>query len=221
MTEQDAVTAGQAVYTPFTLAAYDLVVLAISNRLIWRCPTPRQLAWHNEYLTARHLDVGVGTGYYLDRATFPTPDPSITLLDLNADSLARAARRIQRYRPRSIRQNALEPFQLDGERFDSVSLNYLFHCLPGDFSSKGVVLDHAIAALAPGGVVFGATLVQGDVPRNAAARRLMALYNRKGIFSNTHDTLEALRAALTQRFADVRIDVVGCGALFAARNKSA
>ena len=33
------VDAGQAVYTKQTLAVYDLIVLGISNRFIWRCPT--------------------------------------------------------------------------------------------------------------------------------------------------------------------------------------
>jgi len=37
------VLAGQAVYTRRLLRAYDLIVLGISNRFIWRCPTPRLL----------------------------------------------------------------------------------------------------------------------------------------------------------------------------------
>jgi len=35
--------ASQAIYTKQTLALYDLTVLAISNRLAWKCPTKRLL----------------------------------------------------------------------------------------------------------------------------------------------------------------------------------
>ncbi len=54
--------AGQAIYTPLTLALYDIVVLQLSNPLIWRCATKRILALYDRYATDNHLDVGVGTG---------------------------------------------------------------------------------------------------------------------------------------------------------------
>ncbi|GEO17911.1 hypothetical protein [Microvirga aerophila] len=38
-----AVMAGQAVYTRRTLDVYDVVVLGLSNALIWKCPTTRLL----------------------------------------------------------------------------------------------------------------------------------------------------------------------------------
>ena len=58
---EPTVMAGQAVYTPWTLDLYDLVVLGLSNRLIWKCPTQRLLDLYNENVSDRHLDVGVGT----------------------------------------------------------------------------------------------------------------------------------------------------------------
>ena len=50
----DAVAAGQAVYDKRTLAIYDLLVLGLSNRWIWRCPTPVQLDHYNNNLSANH-----------------------------------------------------------------------------------------------------------------------------------------------------------------------
>jgi hypothetical protein len=49
------------------------------------------------------------------------------------------------------------------------------------------------------------------------ARRLMAAYNREGIFGNRHDSLEALKAALARRFELWHIDIRGCVALFWGR----
>lgn len=215
----EQVDAGQAVYTKRTLQIYDAWVLGISNRLIWRCPTPRQRAHYDAHVTANHLDVGVGTGYYPDHCRFPSARPRVALMDLNPTALAYAAERIARYTPETYRCNVLEPLTLDIPRFDSVAVNYLLHCLPGDIAVKAVVFDHLRPLLNPGAAVFGTTLLQGDVPRNAAARRLMAVYNAKGIFSNTADTLDGLGQTLEARFRDVQVEVVGCGALFAGKVK--
>lgn len=213
----EQVEAGQAVYTQRTLALYDFVVLTVSNRWIWRCPTPRLVQHYHTHLSANHLDVGVGSGYFLDHCRFPAPQPRVALLDLNADALDYAARRIARYRPEIYRRNVLEPITLEGERFDSIGVNYLFHCLPGAMAAKAVALDHLQVCLHPQGTLFGSTLLQGGVQRSWLARRLMAIYNKKGIFCNTADDLAGLQGALQQRFREVSIEVVGCAALFAAR----
>ena len=213
----EQVEAGQAVYTKRTLALYDLVVLGVSNRVAWHCPTRRVEEHYNQHVTDNHLDVGVGSGYFLDRCRFPSPAPRITLLDLNGDALAFASRRIARYRPRTYRRNVLEPISLNGEAFDSVGISYLLHCLPGSIESKAVALDHLKAVMKPKAILFGATLLQGGVTPNWFARRLMAFYNKKAIFSNRDDHLDGLERALGERFRDVSVEVVGCAALFSGR----
>ena len=209
--------AGQAIYSKRVLKTYDFIVLGVSNRLIWQCSTQRQAEHYNRYLTANHLDVGVGTGYYLEHAHFPSPTPRVALMDLNQNSLAFASQRIIKYSPQSYLCNVLEPISIDGEKFDSVGINYLLHCLPGNIESKAVIFDHLKALMNPNAVLFGTTLLQGDVPRSWLAKRLMAVYNKKGIFSNAQDNLDSLNSALTQRFRDVSVEVVGCGALFSGR----
>jgi hypothetical protein len=213
----EEVAAGQAIYTPKLLSIYDLLVLGLSNRFIWKCPTPRQLAHYDRHVSANHLDVGVGTGYYLDRCLFPVTAPRVALMDMNANSLDFAARRIARYKPETYVRNVLEEIPFEGERFDSVGLNYLLHCLPGDMSAKARCFDSLAQLMKPGATIFGATLLQGGVKRSAAARALMRFYNSKGVFSNTQDDLDTLGRELQKRFSDVSIDVVGCGAVFSAR----
>lgn len=210
------VEAGQAVYTQRTLSLYDFAVLGVSNRFILKCPTACLEAHYNRHLSANHLDVGVGTGYFLDRCCFPSATPRIALMDLNADALAFAAQRIARYRPEHYRRNVLEPIVFDDQGFDSIGLNYLLHCLPGSILSKSVVFDHLKPLMKPGAVLFGSTLLQGGVPRSALARGLMAIYNHKGIFANRNDDLAGLQQALELRFRKVTIEVVGCAALFSA-----
>lgn len=209
--------AGQAIYNPRTLQIYDLVVLRLSNPLIWRCPTARILDLYDRHAGVAHCDVGVGTGWYLDRCRFPTPAPRIGLMDLNTDSLVFAADRIARYRPETYRVDVLADPVTGLAPFDSIGMTYLLHCLPGDIAAKATAFDTLRPCLADDGVVFGATILSGGVPTTAAARALMRVYNRKGVFSNEADTLPDLRAALNRRFRSVEITVVGCVALFVAR----
>lgn len=214
---REQILAGQAVYTREMLRVYDFVVLGISNRFLWRCPTQRLIEHYNKYVTANHLDVGVGTGYFLDHCRFPSATPRVALMDLNQNALDHASKRIGKYKPEIYWCNALEPLQIDVPKFDSVGLNYLLHCVPGSIASKAITFDSLKALMNPKAVLFGATLLQGGVPRNWCAKRLMDIYNQKGIFSNHADTLEGLMEELKKRFNEVSVEVVGCAALFSGR----
>ncbi|WP_422375315.1 class I SAM-dependent methyltransferase [Roseibium sp.] len=208
---------GYAVYSRKSLAVYDALVLGFSNSFVWRCPSRHLVDLYDRHLSADHLDIGVGTGYFLDKASFPVAKPRITLLDPNAECLEAAAERIRRYQPRKVKADALIPWPETLGAFQSVGLNYVFHCLPGTMLDKMVLLDHLQPHLAPGGTVFGSTILQGDVSRSWAARKLMGIYNAKGVFSNENDTLQSLQGALRERFEEVEIGMVGCVALFCAR----
>ena len=210
----EAVRRGQAVYTPLVLRLYDAWVLGFSNSFIWRCPTRTQLEHYARHLRARHLEAGVGTGYFLAHARFPVEKPRVTLFDLNASTLAFGRRRLGHLQLDVRQGNLLEPLLLT-ERFDSAAINYVLHCLPGTLEAKSVVFEHLKAVMRPGGVIFGSTLLADGVRASPAARRLMALYNRKGIFSNEEDGLERLEAVLRGHFQRYSVEVVGCGALFA------
>jgi len=208
---------GQAIYTRPVLAIYDLWVHGLSNPLVWKCPTPHLHRLYARHLSANHMDMGVGTGSLLDRATFPSPAPRLALVDANEACLAVAGRRLRRYRPERYRRNVLEPLGDVGPPFASIGLTYLLHCLPGDLCAKAVVFDHLNACLSPDGVVFGATLLGRGVSSTRTARRLMAAYNARGIFANADDDPRTLRAVLAARFREVEIEIVGSVALFAAR----
>jgi len=213
----DRVAAGQAVYTPGMLSVYDIVVLGISNSYIWKCPSSKIEEHYNSNVSANHLDVGVGTGYFPDRCKFPTKQPRVGLMDMNPNALEFASKRIARYAPETYEQNILERVETTIEPFDSVGINYLFHCVPGAITEKAVALDHLKVVMNPGCRVFGSTILQGGVPRTWFAKKLMALYNKKGIFSNADDGLEGLESALSKRFENVRLEVVGCVALFSGQ----
>ncbi|MEM8854897.1 MAG: hypothetical protein AAGD34_14435, partial [Pseudomonadota bacterium] len=91
--DEAAIAKGTAAYTPRTLRLYDLVVHGISNRFLWRCPTERLREQHRALVADPHLEVGVGTGFFLDD---PAIDENIrlTLFDANPHCLAHGARRL-------------------------------------------------------------------------------------------------------------------------------
>lgn len=211
--------AGAAVYSPWVLKIYDLWVLGLSNRLVWRCPTSTVLLpFFRKGLSERHLDIGVGTGYYLEHSTL-RPQQELTLLDLNANSLAAARERIAPMLPKTIVADILEPgTALQGTEFDSISLFYLLHCLPGALSEKGPRVFGLLSQhLSDQGTLYGATILGDSAPHNALGRKLMAVYSAKGIFGNSNDTLLDLEAALRAEFSDVHIEQHGVVALFTAR----
>ncbi|CDO71976.1 hypothetical protein BN946_scf184943.g10 [Trametes cinnabarina] len=246
-----------SVYTHFALRFYDFIVLTISNRFAWRCPTasvllpfyqqhlreftPGHLSYtflihsshalppyKNGILLLResaHLEIGAGTGYYpaASSARLAKGVKVVTLLDLNPNTLAYARSRLANAGFKGdiecVHRDVFEPLpDTMRARYDSIALFYLFHCLPGTFPKKATdVFKAVVPALAPGGVVYGATILGSSAGHNWFGRRLMKLYNRKGIFGNAQDTLEGLREALEESFEESEVRVVSVVALFTAR----
>jgi SAM-dependent methyltransferase len=208
--------AGAALYSRRNLRLYD-IGLAFNCRFVWRCPRARLVELYDQHVSARHLDIGVANGWLLDACRFPVAEPAITIMDLNPDALTVASARLARFRPSCHHASALEPFGLPASSFDSVGMSLLIHCLPGSLPSKAVVFEHARAVLAPGGVVFGATLLNAGVAHTALSRRVMEAFNRRGHFSNLDDNLDDLDAALSGTFGGHELRVSGAVALFSAR----
>ncbi len=144
---------GAKIYTPLTLKLYDWWVLGVSNRLAWGCPTKEHLLPHFlEHVGNNHLDIGVGTGFYLTHV----PESSlISLMDLNEASLNAASTRAGESKIKhKISHDVFEPYPaaLHGQ-FDSISMFYLLHCLPGNISTKSCVIRNAAQALTDDGTL--------------------------------------------------------------------
>ncbi|EBA4716843.1 class I SAM-dependent methyltransferase [Salmonella enterica] len=210
---------GAKVYTPLTLKLYDWWVLGVSNQLAWRCPTREYLLPHFlEYLGNNHPDIGVGTGFYLTHAT---ESGLISLMDLNEASLNAASTRVGTSKiQRKIIHDVFEPYPkaLHGQ-FDSISMFYLLHCLPGNISTKSSVIRNAAQALTDNGTLYGATILGDGVVHNAFGQKLMRIYNQKGIFSNTKDSEQGLIRILSEHFENVKTSIKGAVVMFSASGK--
>lgn len=217
----EEVAAGHAFYTRRSLAVYDLAILGWFSQMAWRCPKSRILRHYDAQVSRNHLDVGVGvgvgSGFFLDRCRFPAAAPRVALLDVSEACLHKAGERIERYCPEVYRADVLQPIRLHTARFDSVSLNYVLHCLPGTMAAKAQAFVHLKALTNPGARVFGATLLHDGVHRTWFARRVMERNNRHGVFSNEGDSLEALQRVLSEHLEEPELEVVGCVGIFSGR----
>jgi SAM-dependent methyltransferase len=207
----------QRYFNQVTLLFYDVILYGFISKYAWGCPTKTLDVHYANHITANHLDVGVGTGYLLDRLTFPTPTPRLALMDLSLSCLTKTANRLARYNPEIYEQNILAPITLGTNKFDSIGINSVMHCIPGNFKEKGVAFNHLKSLLNDNGVLFGTTVLSKGVTKNWLARIFMKFFNFIGVFINTDDSLDDLTAALKKYFSQVDIAVEGSTAIFAAR----
>lgn len=212
---------GAAVYNPATLAIYDLLVLRITNSYGWRCSRWSQLDLYNRHFTTRHLDIGPGTGWYLNNVALPAGQATVTLMDLNPNTMKRTEKLLaDRGVPTTTHVGSvLQSIDPALGTFESVAAHFLFHCVPGTWENeKGAAIGHIAKAVSDSGVFFGTTVLGKSVDHNLFGKTLMSIYNgRTGIFHNTEDDLQGLTRALEFSFEDVEVNVEGVVAKFVAR----
>jgi len=208
---------GHAVYTGFVLKLYDLIVCEFSNRFVWHCASHRIQSLYDRRVSANHLEVGPGTGYFLDRCAFSSGCSRLVLLDLNLNCLEKSMRRLARYSPQCRRADIRQKPVGERPGFDSIGLNYVLHCLPGNAAAKETVMENLKTYLNPGGVVFGSTILGRGGRPGVLARMFIKVYNSMGIFSNVEDSPDLLRQILEKHFKTPSLEVRGNVALFMAR----
>src|SRR5882757_9178734 len=211
--------AGASVYSPTILKLYDFGVLGLSNRFAWQCPTKTVLLpFYKEHLGRKHLDVGVGTGFYIARAGL-TRSHQVGLLDLNENSLRAAAAQVKKAEVHTFLRDVMKPGSEPADTgYDSVSLFYLLHCLPGTMDDKETAIANLKRYLSKDGVLYGATILGEEANHNLMGRTLLKLYNDKGALHNLGDTFEGLQRMLRRQFGDVQVRRHNKVALFVARN---
>jgi SAM-dependent methyltransferase len=212
--------AGASVYSPIVLKLYDVLVTNLSNSFVWQCPTETVLLpFFKKHLERRHLDVGVGTGYYISHAGL-TSSHEIGLMDLNEHCLRAAAARVRQAQVLRFKRDLMQPFSTVAGTtgYDSISLFYVLHCLPGTMDDKETAIANLKRYLSKTGVLYGATILGEEAAHNSIGRSLLKIYNDKGIFHNLGDTLNDLERMLRRQFRNVEVRRHNKVALFVARD---
>ncbi len=214
MDRTDPAYPGQRDYARPLLKLYDPLVLGPIARFVWRCPTSALVDRYRRHIRDRHLDVGPGTGYFIEHSGLPAGS-RVTILDPNTNVLAHVSNRLQSLDITAVEADVLKPLPIEGT-FNSAALHLVIHCLPGPLERKAVAVANVAAVLAPTGVLFGATVLGRSGRHNWSARRMLGAFNRQGGFDNLDDTQDGLREILAASFEHVDIETIGSAALFAA-----
>ena len=206
---------GQADYTPALLRIYDPVILGPILRYVWCCPAKRLTEQYRQHVGDRHLDVGPGTGYFLERSGF-APGSEVTILDPNINVLRHTSDRLSNLDVTAIEADVCKPLPVKGP-FDTAALSLVLHCLPGPFERKTASIANVAAVLSPDGVLFGSSIIGRTGSHNRVAKVLLRDYNRRRVFDNFEDSEEAIAKMLAASFQAVEVEIIGSIVLFTAK----
>lgn len=209
---EESIERGQSVYSHSILNMYDIMVLNLSNLLVWQSKRSRTQQFFQDNISNNHLDIGVGTGYFLAHCKWDK-SARIGLMDMNQNCLDSAKSRIQHLHPETYQHDVFKPFHVEN-KFDSCSLNFLFHCLPGTVEEKVGIIRNIATGMNPGGTIFGTTVIHTGGYKSIAAEQLMKFYNKKGIFNNEGDSLAEYSRCLNAIGTLEVLEVIGTVCFF-------
>jgi SAM-dependent methyltransferase len=207
---------GQADYGRVLLRLYDPLVLGPISRYVWRCPAEKGVRLYREHIRPNHLDVGPGTGYFIEHAGLPAGS-AVTILDPNRTVLRHVSRRLRDVDVTAVEADILKPLPPMGP-FRSAGMNAVLHCLPGPMARKALAVANIASVLAPDGVLFGATVLGRSTRHTRMGRGFLWAFNRRGVFDNLDDTEDGIADILRRSFGQVAIETCGGLAIFVARN---
>jgi SAM-dependent methyltransferase len=215
MDRNDPAYRGQSDYGPALLRLYDPLVLGPIARYVWGFPIDRHASFYAEHIRPNHLDIGPGTGYFLEHARLPDGS-RVTILDPNPNVLRYVKRRLARLDVTAVQADVLKPLPIAGP-FDSAGLSMVLHCLPGPMERKALAIEHIARVLAPDGALFGASVLGRSAPHTRLGRAFLWAFNKRGAFGNLDDTEAGLRDILERSFGNVELRTVAGIAVFVAR----
>lgn len=212
---------GARIYSPLLLSIYDFLIMRVLAPLVWRCPAHHYSALYLSFMGRRHADIGVGTGYMLDRCHYQPGEVQIALFDLQTNCLEFTARRIARFSPALYQCDAMQPIKTGAGQFDSIALGGILHCIPGDLTEKGVVFNNLRPLMHSATTVFGYTILNRGVRKTPVSRITFFILKHLKVINGEYDSPDDLTAQLQQRFAVVDVRVIGCVAVFSAHTPHA
>lgn len=213
-----AINKAHEIYTGMPDWLYELIVYRINTPFAWGARLADIDALYQKNVSNNHLEIGLASSRFV--LNHVKPQQQVTLLDINPFNLKKSTVQLKdHYQIDSIQANVLQPIETE-KRFDSIALNYVLHCLPGNLSikSKGICFQHLASLLNKNGKLFGATILGQGVQHNVFGRFLMKKFNDKGIFNNQNDHIDDLRLSLESVFNHVEIYQKGRLAFFSAES---
>jgi phospholipid N-methyltransferase len=170
------------------LNIYDLLVNKINCKYVWKCDQRYIIDNYKKNIKNNHLEIGPGTGYFLKNIK-NTKNTNLFLLDINNDTLKFSAKNLQgRFNNiNSFNRNIFEDTIVSKTlpKINSVGVNYVLHCVPGNLEDK---IQSLINNIGQSNInYFGASVVSNKELSTFVAKIELYFLNKFGIFNNKND----------------------------------
>ena len=121
--KSSSVRLGQLFFSLMSHHLYDIGLYWFVTQRIWRCPRSRLMDNYVENVSDNHLEIGVGSGFFLARTLCADFVRRLVLLDLNERCLSKSAARLKSIAPQTCQHNILDPLKSIEPKFKSVGMN--------------------------------------------------------------------------------------------------
>ena len=193
---------------------YDRLVNEINCEKVWKCSKKHIINNYNKNINCNHLEIGPGTGYFLKKKNLNVNLNKLTLVDVNSKILNYSKNNLKsEYSDINILSHNLFSYEIPSKvKFNSVGINYVLHCIPGNLQTK---LDKLIFNLGNNKYnLFGASVICDPLHMNPIAEYELIFLNALGIFNNNNDTYEELNEYLNNRNLNFSLKKQGYVAIF-------
>ena len=193
---------------------YDRLVNEINCEKVWGCKKKYIIDNYNRNINSNHLEIGPGTGYFLKKQNLDVNLNKLTLIDINKNILDYSKNNLQsEYSDIDILSHNLFTSKIPTDiKFNSVGINYVLHCVPGNLQTK---LDKLISNLGNNEYnLFGASVICDSININLLAEYEIIFLNAFGIFNNNYDTYEELNEYLNNTNLNFSLKRRGYVAIF-------
>ena len=178
---------------------YDRLVNEINCEKVWKCSPKYIIDNYRSNIDDKHLEIGPGTGYFLKKENLGMDFNKLTLVDVNSKILDYSKKNLLSDYPcvDVISYDLFNNKISSCVEFNSVGINYVLHCVPGNLQTK---LDKLIYNLGDKKYnIFGASVICDPLHMNPIAEYELMFLNAFGIFHNSGDTYEELNEYLIKR----------------------
>ena len=156
---------------------YDKFVNKVNCEKVWKCPQKHIINNYRRNINENHLEIGPGTGYFLSKENLDVNLNKLTLIDVNSEILDYSRNKLQsQYSDINILCHDLFTCEIpDSVVFNSVGINYVLHCVPGNLQTK---LDKLISNLGDNKYnLFGASVICDPLHMNPIAEYELMFLN--------------------------------------------
>lgn len=187
---------------------------------VWKCPKQHLEQQFISNVSLNHLEVGVTSDFSFTRRLKANKNLNMVYLDPDAKALKRAGKNTAHLKPRLFQGSLMHQWGFRNQKFNSINLNFVLHCLQGDFEGKvNALCINARSCLADNGTIFGSAILRDRISTNPLSEYFLNRCNKSGVMNNEKDSYRKLERMLNYYFNNVHITMVGYVVMFEGRMK--